>query len=256
MSPHRKIVPNPTALTIAGFDPTGGAGITRDLLTFSEHHVTGFSVITANTIQNGVKVFKSTAIKPSEVQFQLETLLKRHKIDIVKIGMSAKGETLKLILNTLKKHKINKIILDPIILSSGGTKLIDSKGVSEIIKNLKDFYLITPNLTETEELIKKTLKIKTIFDMKAAATVLSNMGAQNILITGGHLKDAPTDLFYNGKDFTIIKGKRIETSDKNLHGTGCILSSAIASDLATGKDLKESIRKSKRYLERVILDRS
>ncbi len=245
-------------LTIGGFDPTGGAGITRDLKTFHDHNVTGYSVITANTIQDGEKVFKTTPIKPSEVKLQLEALLKKNSVDIVKIGMISKGETLELTLKALKKHKVKKIILDPIVMSSGGTKLIDSKGIKVISNHLKDFHLITPNLSETEVLIKKSLKIKikTIFDMKAAATILNKMGVENILITGGHLKDNPTDLLYDGKVFTIIKGSRIKTTTKNLHGTGCILSSAITANLALGLDLEKSIKKSKKYLEKVLTNRN
>lgn len=247
-----------TVLTIAGFDPTGGAGITRDLLTFSEHHVKGYSIITANTIQDGETVFKSTPVKASVVQLQLDKLLKKNKADAVKIGMAAKGETLELVLKTLKKHKADKIILDPIIISSGGTNLIDPKGIKVISDHLKDFHLITPNIEEAEVLIKKSskIKIKTIFDMKAAATILHKMWANNILITGGHLKDEPTDLLYDGKVFTMFKGKRINTSKKNLHGTGCILSSAITANIANGMDLEKSIRKSKRYLEKVLTNRN
>lgn len=237
-------------LTIAGSDTSGGAGIQSDLKTFHAHKVNGFSVVTAVTSQNLKGVQSSYEIPPDVVKSQIDTLFDSYKINIVKTGMLSSDKIVKVIYNFLKNRKNLKLIIDPVIYSTSGFPLLNSKGVKLLKSKLLSLaYLVTPNLKEAE--ILSGIKIKTIYDLENAAKNILKMGSQNVLIKGGHFKNnfnlkPGTDVLYNGKKFYLFTSEFIKT--KKTHGTGCILSAAIVSNLATGYKLIDSISYAKEYL--------
>ena len=196
------------------------------------------TAITAVTAQNTTGVKSIIPIFSKEISNQIEFTSKDIKPDSVKIGMIHSTRVINSILKSIKKSKLKKIILDPVMVAKGGAKLIDNKAISVLKKKLiKKVDLITPNIPEAEILTK--IKIKSITDMKNAAKILLDLGAKNVLIKGGHLNSkALKDIFVNKKETAIFVNKKIKT--KNTHGTGCTLSSAIATYYGCGKSLKKS----------------
>ncbi len=237
-------------LSIAGFDGSGGAGIQADLKTFFIHNVYGLSVTTSLTAQNPQGVSDKLDIKSSFLKLQLEMLAKNIKIDSVKIGMLANKKNIHTISNFIKKLGV-KTVLDPVVLSTSGYKLLNKQGIKALKKELFPLvYLITPNIPEAELLTGIT--ISDIDDMKKAAKKLQKIGVKNILIKGGHLKGktACDILLHRGK-FYYFKEKK-SFSSHNFHGTGCILSSAITVHLAKGKSLKYAVKHAKKFVTKKI----
>ena len=240
-------------LTIAGSDSGGGAGIQADLKTISANGCYGMTVITALTAQNTVGV---TAIHPVPVHFvkqQMEAVLTDIGTDAVKIGMLFSPELIKCVADQLGSSKIKNIVLDPVMVATSGDKLL----LDDAIEALKEHLLpladiITPNLPEAEVLLGRD--IKSLADLEQAAEELAGLGCSNILIKGGHLQDEESDdLLYLGdeKRSVVLPGRRIDTN--NTHGTGCTLSSAIASYLARGKEMEEAVRRAKEYITDAII---
>ena len=238
------------ALSIAGFDGSSGAGLQADLKTFYAHDVYGLSVVTSITAQNSKGVTGKLDIKSSFVKKQLKILFKDIKIHSIKLGMLANENNIKVISNFIKKYTI-KTVLDPVILSSSGYRLLNNKGIKLLKKELLPFvYLITPNIPEAEFL--SGISIYNVKDMKKVAKKLQKMGAKNVLIKGGHLKGKKAiDVLLHKDKFYILKEKKSVLSE-NFHGTGCILSSAIAANLAKGKSLKTSVKKAKKFITKKI----
>ena len=244
---------NSKILIIAGSDSSGGAGIQADIKSVTSLGSYAMTAITAVTAQNtqGIKSIIPLPIK--EITNQIEFTSKDIKPDSVKIGMLHSTQVISSVLKSIKKLKLKKIILDPVMVAKGGAKLIDDKAVLELKKKLlKNVDLITPNIPEAE--ILTTTRIKSMFDMKVAAKKLLDLGAKNVLIKGGHLnKKTLKDIFVNKKEITIFINKRIKT--KNTHGTGCTLSSAIATYYGCGKTLKKSCELGIRYVNNAIKTR-
>ena len=192
-------------------------------------------------------------MRSKEISNQIEFTSKDISPDSVKIGMLHSTEVINSVLKSIKKSNLKKIILDPVMVAKGGTKLIDNKAISVLKKKLmKKVDLITPNIPEAEILTK--IKIKSITDMKNAAKILLDLGAKNVLIKGGHLSSKNLkDIFVNKKETTIFVNKKIDT--KNTHGTGCTLSSAIATYYGCGKTLKKSCELGIRYVNNAIKTR-
>lgn len=238
-----------TALTIAGSDSGGGAGIQADLKAFSAQGVFGMSVITAITAQNTLEVRGVQNIDLSMIQAQIETVFDDIPVDAVKIGMLSSADVVRTVAETLGKYDAPHIILDPVMISKAGHHLLQA----EAIEALKDVMIplatmITPNVPEAEVLTG--MKIVTTEDMETACRKMHALGAKSILLKGGHLTTDPNDLFYDGETFYWYPGKRIET--KNTHGTGCTLSSAITANLAKGASLTEAIEIAKAYITEAI----
>ena len=234
-------------LTIAGSDSSGGAGIQADLKTFYKFGVWGLTVITSLTAQNSKGVLKSIPVDSNFLYKQIEAVATDIKIDAVKIGMLLTEENVLAVAKAIEDFKLKNIVLDTVLSSKNGKKLLSDKG----IQYMKEFLipkvnLITPNIPEAEILINS--KIKTVKDVKRAAIDLKNLGAKAILIKGGHLENSKfaTDILYFENKFIEFKYPYI----KGIHpkGTGCTLSSAIASSLAKGLDLKSSIEVAKTFL--------
>ena len=242
--------PKSKVLIIAGSDSSGGAGIQADIKTVTALGSYAMTAITAVTIQNTTGVKSIVSINPKEISNQIEFTSKDIRPDVIKIGMLHSPQAIKSVIRSLDSIKIKKIILDPVMVAKGGTKLIDNKAI-KLLKNhlIKRVSLVTPNIPEAE--ILTGIKIKTKEDMIFAASILIRLGAKNVLIKGGHL-DSKTvqDIFVNKKEIKIIKNKRITTS--NTHGTGCTLSAAISTFFSCGKTLKKSCELATKYVHNSI----
>ena len=237
-------------LVIAGSDSSGGAGIQADIKTITSLGSYAMTAITAITSQNTTGVVSITKVPIKEIKKQIEFTSKDIKPDAIKIGMLHSSNVIKIILKSLNKIKIKKIILDPVMVAKGGTKLVDNKSI-QIMKSslIKKVTLITPNIPEAEILTKT--KIRTIQDMIFAGKKLLKIGAKNVLIKGGHLNtDFVFDIYLSKNEKLIFKSKKIKT--KNTHGTGCTLSSAIATYYSCGKTLKNSCRMAIKYVNHSI----
>ena len=242
--------PKSKVLIIAGSDSSGGAGIQADIKTVSSLGSYAMTAITAITAQNTTGVKSIVSINSKEIAKQIIFTCKDIKPDAIKIGMLHSSSVINSVINSLNKIKIKKIILDPVMIAKGGTKLINDKAI-QILKNklIKKVTLITPNISEAEILTKT--KIKTIEDMIYAANIFLNLGAKNILVKGGHLNSKIVqDVFVNKSEIKIFKHKKITT--KNTHGTGCTLSSAITTYFSCGKPLKKSCELGIKYVNHAI----
>ena len=238
-----------TALTIAGSDSGGGAGIQADLKTFSAHLVYGMSVITAVTAQNTVEVRSIQSIDTSIIVDQMAAVFEDIKVDAVKIGMLGSSEVIETVADQLKIYKPTNIVLDPVMIAKSGDRLLSEDAIATLkTKLLPLATVITPNLPEAEALTG--MKIETKQDIYTTCQKLHGLGAKNVLLKGGHSLGNPNDLFFDGENFQWLKAERIPT--KNTHGTGCTLSSAIAANLANGLSLQDSIEAAKSYITEAI----
>ena len=208
------------------------------------------TAITAVTSQNTTGVLSIIPISPTEISRQIEFTSKDIKPDAIKIGMLHSSKVINSVIKSLSNIKVKKIILDPVMVAKGGVKLIDNKSIQVLKKKLfKKASLITPNIPEAE--ILADIKISSQEDMISAASILLNLGAKNVLIKGGHLSGATiNDIFLNKKEILIFKNKKIKTN--NTHGTGCTLSSAIATYYSCGKTLKKSCEMAIKYVNHAI----
>ncbi len=232
-------------LTIAGSDPSGGAGIQADLKTITAHGVYGMSVITALTVQNTTGVFGVLDIQPEFVAKQLDAIFTDIYPDAIKIGMVSNSDIIKIIVEKLKEYNAKNIVVDPVMVSTSGNRLLSSEAVEEVTRTLIPIAdIITPNIHEAQELTK--INISNTSQMELAAKLISNMLDGAVLIKGGHLQDSADDLLYNNGNISWIKGERID--NPNTHGTGCTLSSAIACNLAHGHSIHQSVVNAKSYI--------
>jgi hydroxymethylpyrimidine/phosphomethylpyrimidine kinase len=242
--------PKSKVLIIAGSDSSGGAGIQADIKTITSLGCYAMTAITAVTAQNTTGVKSIVAIKPREISNQIDFTSKDIKPNSIKIGMLHSTDVISVVIKSLKKINVKKIVLDPVMVAKSGTKLINNKAITDIKKKLiKKILLITPNIPEAE-LLTNT-KINSINDMISAGQILISLGAKNVLIKGGHLKSKQiNDILLNKKIIKIFKSKRYRS--KNTHGTGCTLSSAIAANLSCGKDLIKSCELGIKYVNEAI----
>ena len=243
--------PNSKILIIAGSDSSGGAGIQADIKTITSLGSYAMTAVTAVTIQNTKGVKSVIPIPPKEIKNQIIFTAKDIKPDAIKIGMLHSSKVVKEVIVALKKIKINKIILDPVMVAKGGAKLIDNNAIQILKKKLiKEVTLITPNVPEAEVLTG--MKIKDKKDMITAANKLINLGAKNVLIKGGHLKSKKVeDIFLNKSTLKVFKSLRYNT--KNTHGTGCTLSSAITTFHSCGKTINIACDLAIKYVNSAIL---
>mgnify|MGYP001163513723 CR=1 FL=1 len=242
--------PKSKVLIIAGSDSSGGAGIQADIKTVTSLGSYAMTAITAVTTQNTTGVNSIVSINPKEIFKQIVFTCKDIKPDAIKIGMLHSPSVIKAVILALKKVKISKIVLDPVMVAKSGTKLINDSAIDILKKNLiKRAFLITPNIPEAEVLTK--VKIKNSKDMIKAANILLKLGVKNVLIKGGHLESKiMQDILVNKKIIKIFENKKFLT--KNTHGTGCTLSSAIATYLSCGKLLNKSCELGIKYVNEAI----
>ena len=244
MKPKTKI------LIIAGSDSSGGAGIQADVKTVTALGGYAMTAVTAITAQNTTGVSSVVPISPKEIEKQILFTCKDIKPDAIKIGMLNSSKIIFSVTKALKKVKTKKIILDPVMVAKGGFKLINDKAIRTLRQKLiTKTQLITPNIPEAEVLTK--IKINSVEDMVYAANILLKFGVKNILIKGGHRNSKiMSDVFLNNQELRIFKNKKIKT--KNTHGTGCTLSSAIATFLGCGKTLNKSCELGIKYVNQSI----
>ena len=245
----RKTTGAPVILTIAGFDPSSGAGITADIKTISTHKCYGVSCITALTVQSTGGVKRVDPVEGRIITETLEELVNDVDIAAIKIGMLGSAEAARAVVAFLKRNKVAHVVLDPVIRSSSGAELLPKDGVQLLKEKMLGLTtVITPNIAEASVLTG--LSVTVAADMVAAAEALHDMGARNVVITGGHL-DPPVDLVSrDGREPELLLGSRIMSS--STHGTGCAFSTSLACHLALGKSLLDSARAAKSYVESAI----
>jgi hydroxymethylpyrimidine/phosphomethylpyrimidine kinase len=239
----------PTALTIAGSDSGGGAGIQADLKTFAAHGVYGLSVVTAVTAQNTLTVTAVEALGPDLVVAQIDAVVDDFRIDAVKIGMLANAELVKAVAGALARHSLTTVVLDTVMVAKSGARLLDRSAVDAVRTLLVPrATVVTPNVPEAELLTGLT--IGSLDDLRLAAGRLQAMGAAAVLAKGGHLAGPAVDVFVDVSGSHVLQADRIDT--RHTHGTGCTLSSAIAARLACGDSLGDAVRRAKAYVTRAI----
>lgn len=237
------------ALTIAGSDSCGGAGIQADLKTFCALGTYGMSVITAVTAQNTKGVAEIREMDGGIVTSQIDCIYNDIRVDAVKIGMVSSVEIIGAIAASLVKNHAENIVLDPVMISKSGYHLLKPEAKQALIEKLFPLALIvTPNLFEAEEITG--CKIETIAQMQTAAKEIMALGAKSVVVKGGHLEGDAVDVFYDGTSFAYYKSERFST--KNTHGTGCTFSSAIAALTARGVALPDALHGAKEYISTAI----
>ena len=231
-----------TALTIAGSDCSGGAGIQADLKTMTMNGVYGMSAITALTAQNTTGVTAISEVTPAFLKQQIDMIFDDIRPDAVKIGMVSSAALIEVIAERLRHYQAVNIVVDPVMVATSGSALMENDAVASLKKSMAT--VITPNIPEAEVL--SGIRIQSEMDMEQAGKILFQAYGCAVLVKGGHSINDANDLLYNGNGAVWFHGKRIQ--NPNTHGTGCTLSSAIASNLAKGYSLEDSIRRAKDYL--------
>lgn len=238
-----------TALTIAGSDSSGGAGIQADIKTMMANGVYAMSAITALTAQNTTGVTGIMEVTPEFLQLQLEAVFTDIYPDAVKIGMAPGAALIRCIAGTLRKYQVKNVVVDPVMVATSGARLMDETALETLERELFPIAtLLTPNIPEAEVLCGK--KIADASDMEQAAEWIGNTYGCAVLVKGGHQSKGANDLLWKVGECHWFIGERIE--NPNTHGTGCTLSSAIASNLAKGEPLEEAVRKAKDYLSKAL----
>jgi hydroxymethylpyrimidine/phosphomethylpyrimidine kinase len=236
----------PRALTIAGSDSGGGAGIQADLKTFTMLGVYGTSALTAVTAQNTLGVHGVYPLTPEQVAAQIEAVLADIGTDAAKTGMLFDEPIITVVCAAVKKHGVRRLVIDPVMIAKGGQPLLLPEAQAALRRDLLPLAaVVTPNLPEAEVLTDRTIRTRT--DMADAARALLALGARSVVIKGGHLESGPAaDLFYDGQRTEWLEAERIET--RHTHGTGCTFSAAVTAGLARDLDLLDAVALGKRFV--------
>ncbi|MDA2918225.1 bifunctional hydroxymethylpyrimidine kinase/phosphomethylpyrimidine kinase [Desulfobacterota bacterium AH_259_B03_O07] len=241
----------PRALTIAGSDSGGGAGIQADLKTFTAFNVYGMSVLTSITAQNTQSVLGISDLSPDFVELQIDAVIGDIGLDAVKTGMLSNKDIISSVAKKIKQYGVEKLVIDPVMIAKSGDSLLKSDAEKALINELLPLaYVVTPNLPEAE--VISGIKASSLDEMKESAIKIKALGPRNVLIKGGHLdwsQDA-IDILYNGTEFHEYKAPMLET--KNTHGTGCTYSAAICAGLAKGFDVLDAVEDAKEYVTQAI----
>jgi hydroxymethylpyrimidine/phosphomethylpyrimidine kinase len=238
----------PVALTIAGSDSGGGAGIQADLKTFAALGVHGTSAITAITAQNTVGVTDVLELPPHIIREQIAVVVEDIGVQAAKTGMLSSAWIIDTVAEAIERHAIRKLVVDPVMVAKGGAKLLRDDAVDALRQRLLPLAaVITPNLPEAEVLLDR--EIRTLEERRQAARQLVAMGARAAVVKGGHADDA-TDVFFDGSQLIELPAQRIDT--RNTHGSGCVFSAAIAAWLARGADPQTAVRKAKAFITEAI----
>ncbi len=248
MNNHTNPTP-PILLTIAGFDPSCGAGVAADLKTFAAHNCYGVAAVTALTVQSTQGVRAVHATPSGTLRAQLEAIVDDVVLAGVKIGMLANRANASAVADFLDAHSSAHVVLDPVSRpTAGNTELLDAAGLKFVRDELlKRASVITPNMPEAEFLTG--MEVKDLHGMKAAGKKLLEMGARAVIVTGGHL-DSPSDVLCEGSEIEVFGGDHVKSP--NTHGSGCTFSSAIAAQLAGGQQLREAVILAKAYVTKAI----
>jgi hydroxymethylpyrimidine/phosphomethylpyrimidine kinase len=233
------------ALTIAGSDSSGGAGIQADIKTFAAFGVYGASAVTAITAQNTRHILSSVPLAPDLVAAQIDAIATDFDLDATKIGMLATASIVDVVASAIKRRTLRRVVLDPVFVSSSGHLLLDAPGVERLRTRLLPLAaVITPNADEAAAL--SGVPVRTVADARIAAHRLIAIGARAVVITGGHLEGGCVDIIFEAGVLTELRGERIAADQ--THGTGCTFSSALAARLALGDELVAAARAAKQYV--------
>ncbi|MCA1030838.1 bifunctional hydroxymethylpyrimidine kinase/phosphomethylpyrimidine kinase [Bacillus timonensis] len=240
------------ALTIAGSDSGGGAGIQADLKTFQELDVYGMSAITAVTAQNTLGVQGVYPLEVDAIVEQIKSVAADLRPHAIKTGMLFSSQLIRAICTELKNARLLKIIVDPVMVAKGGASLLQEEAIVALKNELLPIaYVVTPNIPEAEVLTG--MKIETLDDRKEAATLIHRLGAKHVVMKGGHdTGDVVIDLLFDGSDFTELYHPRKHT--KHTHGTGCTFAAAITAEIAKGKSVLEAVKTAKAFIQAAIED--
>ena len=239
------------AMTIAGSDSGGGAGIQADLKTFAALGVFGTSAITALTAQNTTGVEGVYAIPPEFIARQIDAIMKDIGADAVKTGMLSSGAIIEVVAAKIREHGLRPVVVDPVMVAKSGDALLEPEARGVLIAVLLPMAtVVTPNLPEAEVLCG--FPVTDLEGMRRAARTIHGLGPRFVVVKGGHREDhgSSTDLFYDGKNFEELSEKRIDT--RNTHGTGCTFASAIAARLARGDEALDAVRAAKKYVSAIL----
>src|SRR5713101_7539795 len=246
--------PPPVVLSIAGFDPSSGAGVTADIKAIAAHGCYGVACITALTVQSTAGVRRVQPIEPPLVTETLEELAADLEIAAIHIGMLGSAKVVQAVADFLEHRELGNVVLDPVLASSSGTRLLDATGVTVMIERLLPrAAVVTPNVDEASSLTE--LPVTNVEQMRAAAAKLHTMGAAAVVITGGHLEKAIDLLSFTSKrgvEQEIFKSDRQRSS--STHGTGCAFATAITCHLAQGRGLPEAVLLAKAYVSAAIVN--
>ncbi len=234
-------------LTIAGSDPTGGAGLQADLRVFQYFGLHGLSAVTAITCQNTTGVEEIFPVEAKALESQLRVLLEDIRPDSLKTGMLYSKENLEVIQWAVQRYSLSNLVIDPVTVSSTGVSLLEEGGLDFLRERLISLAkIVTPNIYEASLLTG--IRIDKIEEMKQACKEIKKMGPEAVIITGGHLEERAVDLFYDG-EFELFDSEKFPGE---FHGTGCIFSAAITANLALGKNTLEAVRIAKEFLKKAI----
>lgn len=232
-------------LSIAGSDCSGGAGIQADLKTFSAHGVFGMSVIVSVVAENTSRVIDIQDVTPDMIGKQIDAVFEDIEVDAVKVGMLSQPDCMEAVAIKLKQYVPKYVVIDPVMYAKNGCPLMRPEAIDTLVKTIIPLAgVLTPNIPEAEKI--SGMKIESIEDMKKAATIIHQMGCENVLVKGGHAAGNALDILFDGNTFHQFDAERINT--KNTHGTGCTYSSAIAANLALGFGLMDAVDKAKEYV--------
>jgi hydroxymethylpyrimidine/phosphomethylpyrimidine kinase len=238
------------ALTVAGSDSGGGAGIQADLRTFAAHGLHGACAVTAVTAQNSVTVTEYVALEPHMVVAQVEAVASDMPVAAVKTGMLANGAIVAAVADVLRRLALPHVVVDPVMVAKGGARLLDPAAERAYVERLLPLaHVLTPNLPEAEALLGRAVPTREA--MAAAARDLQALGPRLVVVKGGHLEgEDVVDVVYDGRHLEELSAPRVHT--RNTHGTGCTYAAAIAARLALGADPFEAVRGAKEYLTEAI----
>ena len=237
------------ALTIAGSDSGGGAGIQADLKTFAALGVYGTSALTAVTAQNTLGVTGVQELSPDMVASQIDAVVSDIGADAVKTGMLSSSRIIQVVADKVKEHSLSNLVVDPVMVAKGGDPLLQEEAVDALRTLLVPLALVvTPNLPEASVLVGYS--VETLEQARQAAGDIVAMGSRSVVVKGGHLHGDAVDVYYDGREFRELSAPRIETT--STHGTGCTFASAIAAELAGGMGVEEAVAQAKEYVTEAI----
>ncbi|MGJ7920061.1 bifunctional hydroxymethylpyrimidine kinase/phosphomethylpyrimidine kinase [Neobacillus sp. LXY-4] len=241
------------ALTIAGSDSGGGAGIQADLKTFQELAVFGMSALTAVTAQNTLGVHGVYPLTSEAVIKQIQAIGDDLGVDALKTGMLFSAEIIEAVSAQIKHYQWNNVVVDPVMIAKGGASLLQDEAIAALKEHLLPLAMVvTPNIPEAE--VITGMVIKTLDDKREAARKIVDLGAKHVVVKGGHdeEQEEAMDVLFDGQEFSYFNSKRILT--KNTHGTGCTFSAAITAGLASGQNAHEAVARAKKFIQAAIED--
>lgn len=239
----------PRALTIAGSDSGGGAGIQADLKTFSALGVFGMTAITALTAQNTTGVAGIVEVSPEFVRQQIHAVVSDIGVDAAKTGMLSSAPIIEAVADEIRRHRISALVVDPVMIAKSGAHLLRPEARDALRRTLLPLaQVVTPNLHEAGALVDR--RVETLQDMEEAARALRALGPRYVVVKGGHLKGAAVDVVFDGDQFERLEAPRVET--QHTHGTGCVFSAAVTAGLARGAPVPQAIRDAKAFITAAI----